>query len=254
MSRPRAWLEMVGYLVIFLVQAIRTTPHLVRRSPQLAAELRFVGTRSTLVIAISGGFIGMVVAVQFYDTLVRFGSVGLLGSAVGLALTRELAPVVTALMVIARVGSSMAAELGIMRADHQIDALECMAINPFQLLVLPKLAAIIISLPILVALFIVVGTFGGYAVGVLGLGLPSGVYLEALYSAVHTQDLLMALVKALTFGLVCGWICIGKGFLIHRTASGLQGSAGVSKNTTEAVVAAAVATLFVDYVLTAAMI
>ena len=116
-------------------------------------QLQFAGARSVTVIAVAGAFVGMVVALQFYDTLVRFGSVSLLGAAVGLSLIRELAPVLTALIVIGRVGSAMCAELGIMRTDNQIDALECMAIDPYAYLLMPRYLAILIAVPLLTAIF-----------------------------------------------------------------------------------------------------
>ena len=257
---PRAWgsvlgsLEQAGYLTLFLGRVALRIGALPTITNPVAKELRFIGARSTLVVAVAGLFIGMVVAVQFYDTLVRFGSVGLLGSVVGLSLVRELTPVVTALMVIARAGSSMAAEIGIMRTDHQVDALECMGIDPYRYLILPKLTATVFSLPLLVALFTVVGVLGGYLVGVLGLGVGSGTYFEGLYSSVQPKDLLMGMLKAITFGFVIGWICTGKGFLIHFSDAGQTGAAGVSQATTEAVVAAAIGILFADYVISAILV
>ena len=154
----------------------------------LLKQILFVGARSILVIVIAGLFVGMVVALQFYDTLVRFGSVSLLGSAVGLSLIRELGPVLTALMVIGRTGSAMCAEIAIMRIDNQIDALECMGINPLRYLISPRILAGIICVPILTAIFIVVGIFGGYFVGVILFDVSAGSYFCLLYTSPSPRD------------------------------------------------------------------
>jgi hypothetical protein len=144
-------LERLGRMGVFLGLAIG---HAFQPPWQLGStvrQLHFVGARSTLVIAVAGAFVGMVVGLQFYDTLVRFGSVSLLGSAVGLSLVRELSPVLTALIVIGRAGSAMCAEMGIMRSDNQIDSLECMAIDPYKYLIAPRFVAVLLAVPLLTA-------------------------------------------------------------------------------------------------------
>jgi phospholipid/cholesterol/gamma-HCH transport system permease protein len=246
-------LETVGHIVAFVVRSAHTL--LTRGAPwRLSVEqIVAIGARSCVVVAVSGGFMGMVVALQFHETLVRFGAVGLLGSAVGLSLTRELAPVVTALMVIARAGSSVSAELGIMRAEQQVDALECMAIDPYRYLVLPRFIAFVVSLPLLFGIFTTVGIAGGYLVGVVGLGVGSGAFLEGLYATVLLDDLLMGFVKSLVFGILIGAICTAKGFLIQHGPYADDGASGVSRTTTNAVVLAALTTLFADYVIGAAL-
>ena len=220
----------------------------------LLKQILFVGARSILVIIIAGLFVGMVIALQFYDTLVRFGSVSLLGSAVGLSLIRELGPVLTALMVIGRTGSAMCAEIGIMRVDNQIDALECMGIDPYRYLISPRILAGVFCVPILTAIFIVVGIFGGYFVGVILFDVSAGSYFQNMNDTVLNRDLLMGFIKSIVFGLLIVWISCEKGFNLHLDKNGAYGSEGVSRITTEAVVIASITILFSDYLLSALML
>jgi phospholipid/cholesterol/gamma-HCH transport system permease protein len=232
-------------------------PHLLRPWRQARVTLRqlhFIGARSTTVVAVAGGFVGMVVALQFYDTLVRFGAVGMLGAAVGLSLIRELAPVLTALIVIGRVGSAMCAELGIMRSDSQIDALECMAIDPFTYLVAPRFFATLLAVPLLTAIFNVVGIGGGWFVGGVLFGLGEGAYFSGMADSVLWRDVAMDLVKAVCFGFIIVWVCTAKGFLMHLDPRGAFGAEGVSRTTTDAVVVASIAVLFADYIISALML
>ena len=217
----------------------------------LLKQILFVGARSILVIIIAGLFVGMVIALQFYDTLVRFGSVSLLGSAVGLSLIRELGPVLTALMVIGRTGSAMCAEIGIMRVDNQIDALECMGIDPYRYLISPRILAGVFCVPILTAIFIVVGIFGGYFVGVILFDVSAGSYFQNMNDTVLNRDLLMGFIKSIIFGLLIVWISCEKGFNLHLDKNRAYGSEGVSRITTEAVVIASITILFSDYLLSA---
>ena len=214
-------------------------------------QLHFIGARSLLVILVSGVFVGMVVALQFYDTLVRFGSVALLGAAVGLSLIRELGPVLTALIIIGRAGSAICAEISIMRNEHQIDALECMAIDPYKYLIAPRLLATLISMPILTAIFIFVGIFGGYFVGVILFDVSPGSYLGGMYDSVLWRDIVMGSLKAFFFGLIMIWVATVKGFYLHLERGGAHGSEGVSKVTTDAVVLSSIAVLFADYIISA---
>ena len=217
-------------------------------------QLRFVGARSVVVVAVAGGFVGMVVALQFYDTLVRFGSVSLLGSAVGLSLVRELGPVLTGLIVIGRAGSATCAELGIMRSDNQIDALECMAIDPLRYLLFPRFVAFTLAVPLLTAIFIVVGIFGGWFVGVAVFNLSAGTYFHSMADSVVGHDLNMGFTKSIAFSIIIVWICTGKSFLMHLNQSIVFGAEGVSKVTTDAVVAASISILFADYIVSALML
>ena len=216
----------------------------------LIKQIYFIGARSLLVILISGAFVGMVVALQFHDTLVRFGSVSLLGSAVGLSLIRELGPVLTALMVIGRAGSSICAEISIMRNEQQIDALECMAIDTYRFLIAPRIFAGIISVPLLTAIFIVVGILGGYFVGVILFEVSPGAYFEGMYETVLWRDIVMGFTKSVVFGLLIVWIATIKGFYLHLEKNAF-GSEGVSRVTTDAVVISSIAVLCSDYLVSA---
>ncbi len=241
----------LGNFGVFLYEIIRSL--LIPPYPidLILKQILFVGARSVLVIVIAGLFVGMVVALQFYDTLVRFGSISLLGSAVGLSLTRELGPVLTALMVIGRTGSAMCAEIGIMRIDNQIDALECMAIDPHRYLISPRILAGIICVPILTAIFIIVGIFGGYFVGVILFDISAGSYFQNMNDTILNRDLFMGFIKSIFFGLLIVWISCEKGFNLHLDKRGIYGSEGVSRITTEAVVTSSISILFSDYLLSA---
>lgn len=210
-------------------------------------QVQFIGSMSTFVILFTGAFTGMVLALQGYYSLRKFGSEGYLGAAVALSLIRELGPVLTALMVVGRVGSAICAEIGIMRNSEQIDALECMAIDPVRFLIVPKLLAGIISLPLLTAVFDVVGIWGGYLVGVDLFGIESGAYFQRMYSSVEWTDINMGLVKSVIFAVLIVWICAYKGYYLHLSHSGGFGAEGVSRATTEAVVFASVSILVWDY-------
>ncbi len=216
-------------------------------------QVYFIGARSMTVILISGATIGMVLGLQFYNTLERFGSVGVLGSAVALSIIRELGPVMTALMVVGRAGSAICAELGIMRISEQIDALECMAIAPDKYLVAPKLVAGILSVPLLNFVFNVVAIGGGYFVGVILFGVAEGSYVNGMIDSVLWSDVRLGLVKSLIFGLLIMLICCAKGFYMHLGKYGSQGAEGVSRVTTDAVVISSVSVLFCDFLIGALM-
>jgi phospholipid/cholesterol/gamma-HCH transport system permease protein len=250
-SSMEAMLIRLGIAGLFLFETTRTIVLPPYSLKPLIKQIAFIGARSLLVIVVAGLFVGMVIALQFYDTLVRFGSVSLLGSAVGLSLIRELGPVLTALMVIGRSGSAMCAEIGIMRVDNQIDALECMAIDPYRYLFAPRILAGIICVPILTAIFILVGIFGGYFVGVILFGVSPGSYFQGMSDTVLNRDLFMGFSKSLIFGLLIVWIACDKGFNLHLDKHGAYGSEGVSRITTEAVVLSSIAILFSDYLLSA---
>lgn len=199
---------------------------------------------STLVIALIGLFTGAVLAVQAEYTLSKFGATAFTGSAVALSLIRELGPVLTALMVIGRSGSSTTAEIGIMRITEQIDALKSMAIDPIEYLMGPRILAGTIVMPLLTALFIVVGIGGGYLVAVGLLGLSSGTFMSEMIAAVTEVDIYSGFVKSLVFGFIFSWVSCYKGYTCGF------GAIGVNKATTQSVVTASVAILVVDYFLT----
>jgi phospholipid/cholesterol/gamma-HCH transport system permease protein len=213
--------------------------------PRLAIrQVRLIGADSLLLIVLIAMFSGMVLGLQGYTTLRRFGSEGALGTVVALMLVRELGPVLTALMIAARAGSATAAEIGSMQATEQIDALTTMAINPIQYLVSPRIVAGVISFPLLTGVFDVIGILGGYAVGVGLMGAPSASYFDGIARNLTAHDIATGVYKAVVFGLVVMWVCCYKGYHARRMAT------GVSRATTEAVVLSSVLVLASDYVLT----
>ena len=214
---------------------------------RLARQVHFMGTRSLLVIALTGGFTGMVLGLQGYYTLRKFGATAMLGPAVALSLLREIGPVLAALVVTGRAGSAMAAEIGIMRITDQIDALSVMALNPIKYLITPNILAGLITLPLLSSIFNVIGIYGGYLIGVQLLGVGVGVYFGEMQHLVGSRDILIGLYKSLCFGLIISWICSYKGF---HTRFGAE---GVSRATTEAVVMSSVWILISDYFLTSVL-
>jgi phospholipid/cholesterol/gamma-HCH transport system permease protein len=199
------------------------------------------------VVVLTGAFTGMVLALQGYTGFRRFGAEGLVGTTVALAMTRELGPVLTSLMVTARAGSAMAAELGTMRVTEQIDGLTVMAVDPFRYLIVPRILAAFAMVPLLCVVSDFVGIAGGYFVGVKLLGINSGTYMNNTIKYLEPADIYNGLIKAACFGLILGGIGCYKGF---NTSGGAQ---GVGRATTEAVVLASVLILVNDYFLTAIM-
>ena len=238
----------MGRMLIFVVSSFAWLARPPMRIIQIVKQLHFIGYKSTFVVVLTATFTGMVLALQGYYTLRKFGSEGLLGSAVALSMIRELGPVLAALMVTARAGSAMTAEIGIMRITEQIDALDTMAINPLQYLIAPKLVAGLIGVPLLVAIFDVVGIYGGHLVGVDLLGVNAGSYWNSIESSVEWKDIYGGILKSISFGLIVSWVCCYKGFYTRMSAEGL-GTA-----TTEAVVLSSVLILVWDYVLTSVLL
>ncbi|MGA2517629.1 MAG: MlaE family lipid ABC transporter permease subunit [Thermodesulfobacteriota bacterium] len=240
-------LRRTGRLGLFFVTTFffAVTPPL--KFSQLLKQIQFIGFQSALVIFLTGAFTGMVLGLQGFYTLNRFGSAALLGPMVALSLIKELGPVLSALMVTGRAGSAMTAEIGIMRITEQIDAIKLMGLNPFRYLVVPKFLAGIFALPLLTAIFNVVGIFGGYVIGVKLLGIGEGTYFGEMSNHVTVQDIVQGIYKSLSFGALIPWVCCYKGYYVG------YGAEGVSKATTQAVVLSSVLILFWDYILTSAL-
>lgn len=220
-------------------------PYLIQR---IVRRIYFIGVKTSSVIVLTGSFTGMVMALQVYYVLVKFGAESSLGPVVALSLIRELGPVISALMVIGCAGSALTAEIGIMRITEQIDALDAMALNPYKYLIVPTLLAGVVSLPLLNAIFVTVGVFGGYAVGVGLMGVSSGTYFGGIRDFVEARDILEGLYKSLSFGVLITLISCYKGYYTG------YGAEGVSKATTQAVVISSVTILVWDYFMTSILV
>ena len=220
-----------------------------RQLREIVSQVYYIGARSSLIVILVALFTGMVLGLQLFYTLIKFGSEGVLGSAVSLSLVRELGPVLTAIMITARAGSAMAAEIGILRISDQIDALYTMRIDPMRYIVSPKLAASIISFPLLTAFFDLVGIIGGYLTGVALLGINAGSYFYRVQSSVDLVDVRGGFIKSLVFAMIVSTICCYQGYFCHmRTDS--YGAKAVGLSTTSAVVISCVMILVADYVVT----
>jgi phospholipid/cholesterol/gamma-HCH transport system permease protein len=203
---------------------------------------------SLIIIVVAGLFVGMVLGLQGYETLQRFGSESALGSMVALSLVRELGPVVAGLLFASRAGSAMTAEIGLMKATEQISAMEMMAVNPIARIVAPRFWAGVISMPLLAALFSAVGVFGGYFVGVIQIGVDEGSFWSQMQAAVDfREDILNGVIKSFVFGIVVTVIALFEGYDAPPTAEGVSGA------TTRTVVTSSLAILMLDFVLTAIM-
>ena len=229
---------------VFLVKTFVFTFSPPLKLNQFLRQIHFIGFQSTLVIVLTGAFTGMVLSLQGYYILTRVGSQAYLGPMVALSLIKELGPVLTALMVTGRAGSAMAAEIGIMRITEQVDALSLMGLNPFRYLIVPRLLAAILTVPLLTAIFDMVGIFGGYLVGVKMLGVGQGVYFGEMANHIDMTDVLGGLYKSISFGVLIAWICSYKGYYTGF------GAEGVSRATTQAVVLSSVSILIWDYFMT----
>ncbi len=239
----------LGGMALFLAEAAVLMFAGLGQFSKTVRQIYFIGVQSVSVIALIGLFSGMVIGMQLYFALSTFGADGFLGTSVALSMVRELAPVFTAIMLTGRAGSAMTAEIGVMRISEQIDALTIMDINPMRYLVAPKIAASIISFPILTAFFNIIAIWGGWLTGVKLLGANEGVYWSRVTEALDWADIQGCFVKALVFGIMVCTICCFEGYFTH-TRSGHAGPEGVSQSTTNAVVKSCVMILVADYVLT----
>ena len=249
LRRLGAWVNQrvsgLGETAIFGLLVLRSFVVPPLRGRALVAALYDSGVLSLALICASGITVGFVLGLQLYYTLSRFGAESSLGTAVGLALIRELGPVLTGLLVTGRAGSATCAEIGSMKATDQLDGLRMMAIDPIHFVVMPRALAIILVMPLLSALFILFGIFGAYLIGVELLGLDGGSYISSLENAVvFGEDVLQSIVKSLAFGVILALIATYRGYTCEPNA------AGVSRATTSTVVTTSVCILLADYVLT----
>lgn len=238
----------MGRAGVMLAGAVIGKPDFRKGFPLLIKQLYVIGVLSLLIILVSGLFIGMVLALQGYTVLVKFGAEQMLGPLVALSLLRELGPVVTALLFAGRAGSAVTAEIGLMKATEQLSSLEMMAVDPLRRIIAPRFWAGVISMPLLAIIFTAVGILGGHLVGVDWLGVDSGGYWSAMQANVDLQqDILNGVIKSLVFALIVMWIALHKGF------DAIPTSEGISRATTQTVVTASLAVLGCDFVLTALM-
>jgi phospholipid/cholesterol/gamma-HCH transport system permease protein len=238
--------EHLGRLALFGAAVLRAALTPPVRGRAFLAELHKLGVRSLVIIGVSGFAVGMVLGLQGYNTLVRFGATESLGAVVGLSLIRELGPVLTGLLVTGRAGSATTAEIGAMVVTDQLDGLRMMSIEPIHLVVMPRALAMVAVMPLLCGIFLVAGLWGGYLIGVGVMGVDGGSYLTSLESSVDfVDDVLGAGLKAVVFGVLVGLISTFRGYTCRPT------SAGVSDATTSTVVVASVSILVFDYFITA---
>jgi phospholipid/cholesterol/gamma-HCH transport system permease protein len=247
-KRTMSIINNLGAVVIFFTLAFIK---IFRRKQirEIIQQVFYIGARSSNIVMLVGLFTGMVLGLQLYYTLTKFGSEGVLGSVVALTLIRELGPVLTAIMITARAGSAITAEIGILRISEQIDALYTMRIDPQRYLISPRIAASIISFPLLTAFFDLIGILGGYLTGVVLLGVNQGAYFYRIHSYVDMVDIRGGFIKSLVFAVLVSTICCYQGYFTHlRTDS--YGAKSVSLSTTSAVVFSCVMILISDYVVT----
>ena len=247
-SRVTGAVWRLGFAARFLWLTVRHSGTAFRRFNLTIREIYFAGVLSLVIILVSGTFVGMVLGLQGYDTLVRYGSSDALGVLVSLSLIRELGPVVAGLLFASRAGSAITAEIGLMKATEQLAAMEMMAVDPIARVVAPRFWAGVISMPLLAALFSAMGIFGGYLVGVRFSGVDDGSFWSQMQAAVHLrQDVLNGVLKSLVFGIAITWIAVFEGYDAPPTAE------GVSRATTRTVVSSSLAVLALDFVMTALM-
>jgi phospholipid/cholesterol/gamma-HCH transport system permease protein len=242
-------LRHLGQAGILLYRVVFRVPNFKKGFTLTAQQIYAEGVLSLVIIIVSGLFIGMVVALQGYHTLVKFGAAAELGPLVALSVTRELGPVVTALLFAGRAGSAVTAEIALMNATEQLSSMEMMAVDPVHRVIAPRVWGGFISLPLLTLIFNAVAIYGAYLVAVKWLGLESGAFWSNMQSAVDFHlDVINGIFKSLVFGLVIVWIAVFQGY------NAIPTSAGIASSTTRSVVYSSLAILGLDFVLTAMMI
>ncbi len=247
-ARVTGMIWRLGFATRFFILVLKHSGTSFRRFHLTVREMYFSGVQSLIIIVVSGLFVGMVLGLQGYDTLVRYGSSEALGVLVALSLVRELGPGGGALLFESRAGSAITAEIGLMKATEQLDAMEMMAVDPIARVVAPRFWAGVISMPLLAALFSAMGVFGGYLVGVRMIGVDEGSFWSQMEAAVDfDEDVLNGVIKSFVFGVAITWIAVFEGYDAPPTAEGVSGA------TTRTVVTASLWVLALDFVLTALM-
>jgi phospholipid/cholesterol/gamma-HCH transport system permease protein len=238
----------LGRVVRFLLRLIVLIPGSLLRFNLIGQQVFNSGALSLVIIMLSGLFVGMVLGLQAFQLLERFGSEDTLGVAAAIGLVKELGPVVTALLFAGRAGTALASELGLMRATDQLSAMEMMAVDPIKRVVVPRFLGGVIAMPLLAAIFSVIGLYGAQLIGVQVMGVDSGSFWSQMRAGVSFADVNEGIVKSVMFGIACSLIAVYEGYYATPTA------AGVGRATTRTVVTSAVVVLFLDYLLTAAFL
>ena len=237
-----------GFAARFTLAVLRHSPEGLRRIRLTLREIYFSGVLSLVIILVSGLFVGMVLALQGYDVLQRYGASDSLGILVALSLVRELGPVVAGLLFASRAGSAVTAEIGLMKATEQLSAMEMMAVDPLARVVAPRFWGGVISMPLLAALFSTMGVFGGWFIAVVVIGVDPGAFWSQMQAAVDFRyDVMNGVIKSVTFGCAVSLIAVFEGYDCQPTAE------GVSRAITRTVVMSALAILALDFVLTSFM-
>jgi phospholipid/cholesterol/gamma-HCH transport system permease protein len=238
----------LGRVVRFFLRLVVLVPGSLLRLNLIGQQVFNSGALSLVIIMLSGLFVGMVLGLQAFQLLQRFGSEDTLGVAAAIGLVKELGPVVTALLFAGRAGTALASELGLMRATDQLSAMEMMAVDPIKRVVVPRFVGGVIAMPLLAAIFSVIGLYGAQLIGVQVMGVDSGSFWSQMRAGVSFSDVNEGIVKSVMFGIACSLIAVYEGYYATPTA------AGVGRATTRTVVTSAVVVLFLDYLLTAAFL
>ena len=247
-ARVLAGLERLGRATLFLLRLLAAVPGALLRPSLVVAQLYAVGVLSLIIVAVSGLFVGMVLGLQGYYNLVRFGATEALGVLVALSLLRELGPVVTALLFAGRAGTALSAEIGLMKTTEQLAGMEMMAVDPVRRVIAPRFVAGFIAMPLLALIFSFIGVMGAYLVGVSLLGIDAGAFWSQTQAGVSLRaDVLNGVIKSVVFGFIAAWIALFEGYDAQPTAE------GVSRATTRTVVNTALYVLGLDFILTALM-
>ena len=238
----------IGAVALFLLRILGQVPQALLRFRLVVHQIHNAGALSLVIVMTCGLFVGMVLGLQGYDLLQRFGSESSLGTGAALALAKELGPVITALLFAGRAGTSLASEIGLMRATDQLVAMEIMAVDPFRRVVAPRFIGGVIAMPLLTMIFIAIGIFGVQLVGVQQLGVDQGTFWSQMRGSVGVDDIMQGLIKGCVFGIACSLIAVYEGYTAEPTAE------GVGRATTKTVVNSAVLILILDYMITAVML
>jgi phospholipid/cholesterol/gamma-HCH transport system permease protein len=238
----------IGAATLFLLQVLAACLPALRRPGLIVRQIYNSGARSLIIIMLSGLVVGMIMGLAFSDMLARFGSESALGVAAGLALIKELGPVLTALLFAGRAGTSLASEIGLMRATDQLTAMQVMAVDPMRHVVAPRFLGGLIAMPLLVAIFNILGLYGAQLIGVSVMGVDAGTFWSQLQNSVSLSDVIEGLIKSLVFGATCTLLAVYYGYNAEPTAE------GVGLATTRTVISSSVLVLIFDYMLTAAFI